>query len=588
MTRDHADGLLDRSLRAVKRHGPVGVAREVGHRLRERILSRKRLLLFEVDPRAVRQVTPVLQPGEAFSTRILPPDEALGILQPRDQMVLRGHLDGRLGMEILIVGFIDGRVAGWNLLANPPILAWPLSETASELVLAPTDSVFTAGYVVPEFRGRRVFQAMYVATAAVAASHAASRLWSWCEEWNEASRRAMLAVGFQPAGSHTRPRLLGFRRALVIDDDRTDAPSGVAKRPPTSDSRVPVQVVNPGNPLVRETEGRIDAANVSLPLTSRTSWLQHLGSSHDRVLIHDDGASVGMLAIHSGRSRVMPTHRIWRISVGDSMASVAGTRLLTEATRLARKKYRVLRFFAEVECIEDHHRAALAGTLSALGFRRIPRERIPETTLLIDLSQSEEALLAGFSQSTRQNIRGADKQGLRVIPLVDPSLGQRMNEMVGQSFARTGSDTGQEDWSQVMKVCAELPGRSRLVGAFLGEGETPENLAGFAWVLHHGNRAVYHTGASARLPGLKIRVLCPVLWDLIRWSKANQGRWFDLGGVTAGSADPNDPLGRISDFKRGFSKAEASLGEEWALEPSPVLWRAATWMSAAVRRARRG
>ena len=347
-----------------------------------------------------------------------------------------------------------------------------------------------------------------------------------------------------------------------------------------------IQVVGADSPVLRDAERRIDVAGKSIRLTSRQSWLRHLGSPDDRVLVLDSEPSVAMLAIHGAKSRLLPTHRIWRISVGDSLATDEGTRLLTETARLAREEHRVLRLFAEVECVDEQRRAAIAATLSSLGFHRIPQERIPESTLLIDLSRDEDQILASFSKSTRQNIRLTDKYSVRIAPLNDPALAPRMNGMVAQSFARTGGETQAEDWNRVMKVCAELPGRCGLMGAFVGDGSAPEHLVGFAWALHHGDRVVYHTGAAARDANLKIRVLCPVLWALIRWAKQNGGRWFDLGGITPGSADQNDALGRISDFKRGFSETEVALGSEWALEPSPMLWNATQRMSAFVRRMR--
>ena len=97
---------------------------------------------------------------------------------------------------------------------------WTLTETGSEIPLGPGDAVFTAGFVVPEFRGRHLFQAMYGAAANRVAERGADTLWSWCEVWNEASRRAMLAVGFIYRGAHARRTTLGVRGALRIEHER--------------------------------------------------------------------------------------------------------------------------------------------------------------------------------------------------------------------------------------------------------------------------------------------------------------------------------------------------------------------------------
>jgi lipid II:glycine glycyltransferase (peptidoglycan interpeptide bridge formation enzyme) len=78
---------------------------------------------------------------------------------------------------------------------------------------------------------------------------------------------------------------------------------------------------------------------------------------------------------------------------------------LKEAYRLARNRARILRLVVEIECRHDEARIRLASALATLGFQRIPCDRIPDRTLIIDLAPSEEAILADFGRSTRQNIR---------------------------------------------------------------------------------------------------------------------------------------------------------------------------------------
>jgi RimJ/RimL family protein N-acetyltransferase len=112
---------------------------------------------------------------------------------------------------------VNGRLAAWCIVACGTRDRWPLTETNSELELQSGDAVFTAGFVAPEFRRRRLFQAMYGAAADLAAVKGARQLWSWCEVWNEPSRRAMLAVGFQYLGSRSRRTILGIRGKLRVE-----------------------------------------------------------------------------------------------------------------------------------------------------------------------------------------------------------------------------------------------------------------------------------------------------------------------------------------------------------------------------------
>jgi hypothetical protein len=347
-----------------------------------------------------------------------------------------------------------------------------------------------------------------------------------------------------------------------------------------------VAVVAGTSPEVVDAERELDAAGVPLPVQSRVTWTRHLGSARDRtVLVRDaDGRPVAMATIAITRTRALPGHVVGRIeSFGDPFAGPAGVALLTEAARYARRHGWMLRLVVELECRDQERRECLVDTLQALGFARIPSERAPARTLVIPLTDGEEAVFARFGRSTRQNIRGAAKHGLALVPIEGAQYGPRMSELLDRTMERTGGMRQVVDWSPILRACRELPHRLRLVGVFRGESRDPADLLGFAWGLHHGERAEYHTGASARVPGVRLPLLYPILWDLISWARREGATWFDLGGVTAGAHGTDDALGGISDFKRGFSKEEIALGQEWALEPS----RLRSWVAGTTSRAMR-
>lgn len=349
----------------------------------------------------------------------------------------------------------------------------------------------------------------------------------------------------------------------------------------------------PSDLEVERAERELDGQGVVLPLQSRREWGRILGGAHHRMLIAADasGRAIGMMGVGVTGTRALPGHRVARVdSVGDAYASPTGKALLERLTQFGRMNSRVLRVVVELECRTDEARTTLAGWLRDLGYSRIPSERVSERTLLIDLAPDEEQIFAAFGRTTRQNIRSVAKHGLELASLDFPNLSARMNALLQLSMARTGADADEMDWPSIMKLSAALPHRSRVVGVFRGAGREEEDLVGYAWGLHHGDRVEYHTGASARITGVRLPVLYPALWDLISWGKRTGGTWFDLGGVTAGTVGSSDALGGISDFKRGFSKHEIALGEEWAFSPSPMKARISSWASSladAARNARR-
>jgi hypothetical protein len=198
---------------------PLGVRiKERVTRLGRKVIDRRKLLLFRADLSTLRHVSPVLEKEMTFTTAVLDPLRAVQMTErkPGPARMLQGHLtDVRPGEELL-AGFINDDVVAWCIVATRSREEWPLTETASALPLADTDAVFTAGFVDRPYRGRKLFQAMYGAAATRSAERGARVLWSWCEHWNEPSRKAMIAVGFEYVGSHERWRALGISGPLKV------------------------------------------------------------------------------------------------------------------------------------------------------------------------------------------------------------------------------------------------------------------------------------------------------------------------------------------------------------------------------------
>jgi hypothetical protein len=348
-----------------------------------------------------------------------------------------------------------------------------------------------------------------------------------------------------------------------------------------------VVIVDIHDPRALQAEAALDAAHFPLPLPSRGAWGQHFdGDAHKLAIAADaSGQVLAAVGLELTRTHALPGHHILRVQAfGDPYATTVGEDLLAEIVRYAAAHGKVLRVVVELECRAESGRELLRRALVSLGFRQVRAERIPACTLVLDLTPSEEDIFATFGKSTRYEVRKAAKLGLELFPLTDPVYGARMNTLLAETFARTGGEVLDKDWGPIMAISRELPHRSRLVGVFHGPVRAPEKLLAYAWSIHHGERAVYDTGASVRIPGVRIPLLYPAIWDLITWAKREGAKWFDLGGVTPGSRDSDDALGRISDFKRRFSREEIALGEEWIYEPSVLRASVAHLASAAARR----
>jgi hypothetical protein len=327
-------------------------------------------------------------------------------------------------------------------------------------------------------------------------------------------------------------------------------------------------------------------AGRGLPLPHRNSWVsaQQRPSDHWLLYVQDAaGQPCGAVGVQMSVSRALPGHRLLRVErFGPGIPPAACAATLQVLLSLARRDQRVLRLYVESLAYEPNARVALESMLETAGFVRIPSPRCYERTLVLPLDVDEESILASFHRTARQNIRNSGKYPVRVAPVVDPGHFARVNEIAAETFARTGGRyVPVYDWAAIAAVGVGEPEASRLVGLYRTDEEGPASLLAFAWACGHGDHAHYSAAGSTRPTDGRIPLLYPLIWDLIIWAKGSGARFFDFGGVTAGTLGSEDPLGGISDFKRYFTKTLVQVGAEWAYEPRPRRVQAARMVKSA-------
>jgi hypothetical protein len=294
------------------------------------------------------------------------------------------------------------------------------------------------------------------------------------------------------------------------------------------------------------------------------------------------GQPCGAVGLQRSVSRALPGHRLLRVErFGPGIPPAAHAATLQVLVSLARRDQRVLRLYVESLAYEPNMRVSLESTLEAAGFVRLPSPRCYESTLVLAIDGDEESILASFHRTARQNIRNSGKYPVRVAPVVDPGHFARLDEIAAETFARTGGRFPQVDWARIAAVGAREPEASRLVGLYRTDEEGPASLLAFAWACGHGDHAHYSAAGSTRIIDRRIPLLYPLIWDLIVWAKRSGARFFDFGGVTAGTLTSDDPLGGISDFKRYFTPRLVQVGAEWSYEPRPRRAHAARLMKSA-------
>jgi peptidoglycan pentaglycine glycine transferase (the first glycine) len=191
----------------------------------------------------------------------------------------------------------------------------------------------------------------------------------------------------------------------------------------------------------------------------------------------------------------------------------------------------------------------------------------PTVTSLIDLTQSEDALLARMHEKTRYNIRLAERHGVTVREATDDDA---IN-----IFLRLNAETAERDrffsmpaaYIRATVVYLRGHGMARIR---IAEHEG-ESLAASVEILY-GDTVTYLYGASS---STKRNVMAPYAlhWSAMRSAKTSGYALYDLHGVNSEdrtSSHWKSSWQGISRFKEGFGGERRELMGTWELPRSPL------------------
>jgi peptidoglycan pentaglycine glycine transferase (the first glycine) len=155
---------------------------------------------------------------------------------------------------------------------------------------------------------------------------------------------------------------------------------------------------------------------------------------------------------------------------------------------------------------------------------------VPPSTVLIDLSQSEDEILRKMKRTTRQNIRAAKSRGVTVKEGIEadlPAFCQLKQITESRSeFIHYDQDYYQEAWRQFAPR-----GAMKLWLAYFGD----ELLAGLM-AIYFGYWVVYAWAGSTR-SHVEKRPNDLLFWHAMMWGKQQGYRYCDLGGISPIVAD---------------------------------------------------
>lgn len=178
------------------------------------------------------------------------------------------------------------------------------------------------------------------------------------------------------------------------------------------------------------------------------------------------------------------------------------------------------------------------------GLKKSPMHLAAEHTVMIDLTKSEEELLAGMRRQTRYDVKRAAKLGITV---------DKTNaEKVFKEFHKIQEETAKRQNFIPPDLKTLLAERE----AFLDNAEiyiakTPEGKPiAYGLIIKDGLEGDYYEAASTML-NRKLPGAHALLWQAIKDLKAEGYQRFNLWGI-APAGQPNHRYAGVTTFKTGF------------------------------------
>lgn len=181
------------------------------------------------------------------------------------------------------------------------------------------------------------------------------------------------------------------------------------------------------------------------------------------------------------------------------------------------------------------------GAEYAKGYRRI-KDFQPSTTLIVDLSLSEDELLASFHQKTRYNIRLAQKKGVTVrIASIDEF--EVFWNLLQKTYTHKMIRTHDREYYE--SIIRQHPFAYLVFAEYEGKAVVANMM------IRHGNTVTYlHGGADREYSA----VMAPYLiqWEEMLRAQADGYAYYDFWGIAPLDADEKHSLQGVTRFKKGF------------------------------------
>lgn len=180
------------------------------------------------------------------------------------------------------------------------------------------------------------------------------------------------------------------------------------------------------------------------------------------------------------------------------------------------------------------------------GFRKASTHMHAENVWVLDISKSEDELLANMRKTTRYLIKKAQKEGVEIEKSTDIAAVNKFWKVYQKTVERENFSPFSKEF---IKQEFESFNKNGNAIFLLGRAKGSSEVLAAALILFNKNEAFYHQGASLHS---KIPVAYLLHFEAIKEAKNRGCKVYNFWGI-APIEDPKHPWYGLSLFKKGFN-----------------------------------
>lgn len=176
-------------------------------------------------------------------------------------------------------------------------------------------------------------------------------------------------------------------------------------------------------------------------------------------------------------------------------------------------------------------------------------------TFQLDLTQSEEQLQEGLHSKTRYNINLARRKGVQIYENTSKAGMEQYVDILNETTKRQGFYAHTPAYFRTMWDALGTSGMLRIFEAHY------EGTVLASWIMFVFNDVLYYPYGASRAVHREVMASNLLMWEMIRFGKANGCTLFDMWGALGPEPDPKHPWFGFHKFKQGYGgQLKESIG----------------------------